>query len=476
MSKIEVLFISADPLSGSGDHPRLLIDREVREIRQKVRAALHRDRLYLNTQWATRIDDLRQALSETQPQIVHFSGHGGSEGLVLETAEGGLPQHVDAAALRRFFSVFRDDIRLVVLNACHSRPQAEAIAEAVGCAIGTPSRISDEAAIAFSAAFYGSIAFGHSVQAAFDRACATLKMGGFADREEPQLVVRAGLDASRLVLITPEPGPPPHRRVAWAGAGAALSVAAVGTFLMAQRPDPCAPAREVQRAVMQAIAPAHARVGLLQASAAAESDDPTTRPPKLVEVTTLHKAGNHAADFALLREVAGTGHTDAMTSLGLAFLNGDGTPVDEGAGVEWLRKAAYERDPRAMTELAKAYLNRQGVRRDFDRHAKDWLEKAADKKYPEAMRLLGNLYRDGRGVDEADGAMALEWYAKAATAGFVDAMVDAGLMYDEGRAVPHNEKIAMCWYRAAADAGSLRGSAAIGVIDARLNKSHDVDD
>jgi hypothetical protein len=203
MSKAKVLFFAADPLSAppDGRMPRLLLDEDVRQIREKVRAAEHRDALEFDVRWAARTDDLLQALNETRPQVVHFSGHGGSEGLVLAGSDGRGPHCVDAAALARLFQVFKGDIRVVVLNACFSLPQAEAIAGAVGCAIGTRSEISDTAAIIFGASFYRALAFGQSVQTAYDQARTALALEQFEDRECPQLVVRPGVDPARLVLI-----------------------------------------------------------------------------------------------------------------------------------------------------------------------------------------------------------------------------------------------------------------------------------
>jgi hypothetical protein len=205
MSKVNILVFAADPLSAPPDGltPRLRLDEDVREIRQKVRAAEHRDALEFDIRWATRTDDLLQALNEIRPQVVHFSGHGGDQGLVLVAADGHGPHRVDAAVLGQLFDVFRGDIRVVVLSSCFSLPQAEAVAAAVGCAIGTRGEISDEAAITFNAAFYRAIAFGQSLQAAYEQARLALRLEHFAERECPELVVRHDVDPATLVLVSP---------------------------------------------------------------------------------------------------------------------------------------------------------------------------------------------------------------------------------------------------------------------------------
>lgn len=202
MRKAKVLFFSADPVSARRGAKRLLLDEDMRQIREKVRAAEHREALEFDFRPAARTDDLLQALNEVRPQVVHFSSHGNAEGLVLVSADGARPHLVEAEALRQLFDVFRGDIRVVVLNACFSLPQARAIADAVGCAIGTRAGISDVAAITFGAAFYRAIAFGRSVRAAYDQARLALRLEHIGESECPELVVRADVDAAALVLVT----------------------------------------------------------------------------------------------------------------------------------------------------------------------------------------------------------------------------------------------------------------------------------
>jgi hypothetical protein len=201
MSKATVLFFAADPLSAPpGGMPRLLLDEDVRRIRTKVRAAEYRDALQFDLRLAARPDDLIQALNETRPHVVHFSGHGRSEGLVLVGSDGGA-HLVGAEALTKLFRVFRGDIRVVVLNACLTLGQAQAIAETVGCAIGTRDRISDDAATTFGAAFYSALAFGHSVQTAFEQARVALALEHPGEEETPEIIAGPGVDPAHIFVV-----------------------------------------------------------------------------------------------------------------------------------------------------------------------------------------------------------------------------------------------------------------------------------
>src|SRR5215218_5164931 len=140
MRKVKILFFAADPLAvlPNGRTAELQLGQDVREVRQRVEAAEHTSVLDFDWRLAARTDDLVKALRQTRPAVVHFSGHGGNDGLVLTAAGGQGAQLVDAEALTRIFEVFPNRVRLVVLSACYSKAQAEAIREQVGCAIGTP--------------------------------------------------------------------------------------------------------------------------------------------------------------------------------------------------------------------------------------------------------------------------------------------------------------------------------------------------
>jgi hypothetical protein len=61
----------------------------VREIKAALKLANNREQFEIVTSEAIRVEDLRRALLEHQPAIVHFSGHGsGSTGLALENNSG----------------------------------------------------------------------------------------------------------------------------------------------------------------------------------------------------------------------------------------------------------------------------------------------------------------------------------------------------------------------------------------------------
>ena len=59
---------------------RLRLDEEVKKIEQGLERSKQRDLFKLVVKWAVTDDDLRRAMLDNEPEIVHFSGHGvGSE-------------------------------------------------------------------------------------------------------------------------------------------------------------------------------------------------------------------------------------------------------------------------------------------------------------------------------------------------------------------------------------------------------------
>jgi hypothetical protein len=116
----------------------------------------------------------------------------------------GTSKPVSTAAMRALFRTLKDNIRLVVLNACYSEAQAQAIVENIDCAVGMSTEIGDQAAIIFAASFYRALGFGRSVQHAFEQGKVALLLEGIPEDKTPALLCRKGIDASKIFLVAPE--------------------------------------------------------------------------------------------------------------------------------------------------------------------------------------------------------------------------------------------------------------------------------
>ncbi len=181
---IKILFLAANPQ----DTGQLRLDEEIREIKQALLQAEFRDKFTIEQEWAVRVSDLQGHLLRHKPDIVHFSGHGSrASEIILEDDLGG-SHKVSEQALSQLFAVLKDNIRCVVLNACYSAQQAQAIAQHIDCVAGMSKAIGDEAAISFAMAFYQALGFGRDVKTAFDLGCLQINLENLKEQDTPKLL------------------------------------------------------------------------------------------------------------------------------------------------------------------------------------------------------------------------------------------------------------------------------------------------
>jgi hypothetical protein len=171
-----ILFLAANPQSMTPQR----LDQEVRDIREGLQLAKQRDRFVLEQRWAVRPRDVRRALLELKPQIVHFSGQTGAGGALALEDDIGNVQWVAPVALAGLFALFAQQIECVLLNACYSENQAEAIAQHIPAVIGMSDAMSGAAALEFAVAFYDALGAGESVTFAYQLGCNAIAMAGVA--------------------------------------------------------------------------------------------------------------------------------------------------------------------------------------------------------------------------------------------------------------------------------------------------------
>jgi hypothetical protein len=195
----KILIVLANPYKTE----RLRLDKEVREIQAALRRSKERERYDLISEWAVRPQDLRQALLDHAPQIVHFSGHGVKEqGLVLEHEnEREHFQLVTAEALAELLELFKDKVQCVLLSTCDSEALVEAIHPHVNYVIGMNQPIGDRAAIEFARGFYDALGAGRSFEDAYKLGRNAINLRNIAEFDTPILKIREPL----LALTSDEP-------------------------------------------------------------------------------------------------------------------------------------------------------------------------------------------------------------------------------------------------------------------------------
>jgi hypothetical protein len=192
----KILFLAANP----SDTPRKRLGEEIRTIDERLRLSELRDLFEIAQHWAVRISDLQSYLLRHEPDIVHFSGYGSSASEILLEDRSGKSKPVGIAPLSELFSILKDNLRCVVLNACYSERQARAITKHIECVIGMPKEISQSAAISFVASFYQALGYGKSIRTAFALGCNQMLMEGFSKAAMPRLETR-NADAGDLIFV-----------------------------------------------------------------------------------------------------------------------------------------------------------------------------------------------------------------------------------------------------------------------------------
>jgi uncharacterized protein YjbI with pentapeptide repeats len=178
-----ILILTANPKTTT----TLRLDEEVREIDVGLKRAKKREEFNLEQCWAVRVRDVSQALLEFEPQIVHFSGHGSqNNGLALEDQTGNI-QLVNTEALAELFKLFIPHIECVLLNACYSEVQANAIVRHIPYVIGMNKEIGDQASIEFAIGFYTALGAGKSIEFSYEFGCSAIRLAGIPEHLTPVL-------------------------------------------------------------------------------------------------------------------------------------------------------------------------------------------------------------------------------------------------------------------------------------------------
>lgn len=171
-AKKRILYICALPKE---EKNILRFTDEIGEIEDRLLAGQEREKFDFLPKLSVKPSSLRQVVigspNTPAPYVVHFSMHGDLEkGLVFSDANRD-PVYQSAEYFTQLFELIVKiyDIKIegIIFNVCHSEKFAQAVRQYVKFTIGTNSTVPDDASIAFSKGFYGSLFDGHEVKKAF---------------------------------------------------------------------------------------------------------------------------------------------------------------------------------------------------------------------------------------------------------------------------------------------------------------------
>lgn len=171
---IKVLLVFANPRSTT----LLRLGEEDRAITEAIRLSPHRASIELVRLHAATIDDLHRALLRENPEVVHISGHGTEQGLLLENASGD-SERISPSALAELFAKHsppKGHLKCTVFNACYTLEQGRLASRGIETTIAMEGGIDDAAAIEFARGFYDAAGAGYTYDRAYDEGCLRIKL------------------------------------------------------------------------------------------------------------------------------------------------------------------------------------------------------------------------------------------------------------------------------------------------------------
>jgi hypothetical protein len=191
-----ILILTANPTNTKP----LRVSEEVREIKSAWERSQKREQFQVVSQEAVGIEELRRTLLDHQPNIVHFSGHGGGEQGLALMGDNGEAILVKPDALTDFFEIVQESFKIecVVLNACYSEIQAEGIYPYIDYVVGMNQKIGDTAARKFTLGFYDALFAGQSIETAFKYGRNSIQMENIPEHLTPILKSRTNLDSQAV--------------------------------------------------------------------------------------------------------------------------------------------------------------------------------------------------------------------------------------------------------------------------------------
>jgi hypothetical protein len=194
---LRVLYLTANPKLD------LRTEVEVRDVRQAVRAATHRDLIEIIAMPAATPEDLLDGLNDVRPHVVHLSSHAGEETVVFDNAsiESPAGREVTLDLLAKALGATRDPPVLLVLNGCDTLDGAEVLLGSTPVIIAMATEITDLAASVFAARFYAAIASAQPIGPAVRQGSVALDFAGTGEGWKPRLLARDDVELDNLVLV-----------------------------------------------------------------------------------------------------------------------------------------------------------------------------------------------------------------------------------------------------------------------------------
>ncbi len=135
---------------------------------------------------ASRRNDIVREILAVRPDIVHFSGHGTSDGRLIFEEEDGSLGLVPATALASVLRLLPGGLSCVVLGSCYGGTYSDLLLGPARSVIGCLNALADDAALEFTRGFYTALAVGDpgmDTARAFDAGLAQMQIRGYGTED-----------------------------------------------------------------------------------------------------------------------------------------------------------------------------------------------------------------------------------------------------------------------------------------------------
>jgi hypothetical protein len=185
--------------SNPNDSERLRLDLEHRAV-DSVLTELNLEASIITRLHAVTAEDFMSAIRSGDFEIIQFSGHGSSEGIILEKLPSGKEELVDAERLFTILSMPSPRRRALIFLSCFSSASLSTLAKAAPFVITVSGPAGDEACVRFTSSFYRCYLEKESIEEAFSFACSQVEFLGLGKELNAVLSRRALLRGEDKML------------------------------------------------------------------------------------------------------------------------------------------------------------------------------------------------------------------------------------------------------------------------------------
>ncbi len=160
--KTKLLFLAAQP----SDLAPLNLEKEYLEIRRIFKKK--RQHFEITEEFDVTIDSFFESIREEDPHIIHFSGFGTKDAVILSRKTDRSSHDIPYEFLASAFKLLKGKTEFVFINTQGSCLFAKVISRFIPYTIGLKGTITDKDAISFSSGFYSALAIEKNYEKAFE--------------------------------------------------------------------------------------------------------------------------------------------------------------------------------------------------------------------------------------------------------------------------------------------------------------------